>query len=396
MTFDESCGRRGLGKSAEGSAIVTRGKIGRNDQCWCGSGKKFKRCHLDRESQPLVNIWDASKVFRRAFSHKKCLAPDAWQNGCSGKIARAHTVPKSGSLQLIAQGGHVYSFVPNLENLQKHKGELLPQLLGINKASTFTGFCSAHDNNIFVPLEKQTFTGTREQCFLLAYRALAREIYTKMAASDTELADVRHTADKGEPLATQVAFQEFNRTYNFGLAVSMGDLHKYKLRFDTIMESRRFATVRGYVIEFDNAPPVMCSCAPYPLQDFNGTQLQTLTDLSRLPDMLSITSFYGGERGVVAFSWLAENDPVCRAFIDSLKAIPDELVTAALLRLFFTYAENIHMAPGWWKGLQEGTRNLLVKRMKLNADFSKLPPKAALADDGISFAPWTVTNRYEI
>jgi preprotein translocase subunit SecA len=22
-----------------------RDKIGRNDPCWCGSGKKFKKCH---------------------------------------------------------------------------------------------------------------------------------------------------------------------------------------------------------------------------------------------------------------------------------------------------------------------------------------------------------------
>jgi preprotein translocase subunit SecA len=21
------------------------GKVGRNDPCWCGSGKKFKKCH---------------------------------------------------------------------------------------------------------------------------------------------------------------------------------------------------------------------------------------------------------------------------------------------------------------------------------------------------------------
>ncbi len=23
-----------------------RGRIGRNDPCWCGSGKKYKKCHL--------------------------------------------------------------------------------------------------------------------------------------------------------------------------------------------------------------------------------------------------------------------------------------------------------------------------------------------------------------
>jgi preprotein translocase subunit SecA len=28
-----------------GSAVPAGGKIGRNDPCWCGSGKKYKRCH---------------------------------------------------------------------------------------------------------------------------------------------------------------------------------------------------------------------------------------------------------------------------------------------------------------------------------------------------------------
>ncbi len=23
--------------------------LGRNDVCWCGSGKKYKHCHLDRD-----------------------------------------------------------------------------------------------------------------------------------------------------------------------------------------------------------------------------------------------------------------------------------------------------------------------------------------------------------
>ena len=30
---------------SRGSAAVDTGKVGRNDPCWCGSGKKFKKCH---------------------------------------------------------------------------------------------------------------------------------------------------------------------------------------------------------------------------------------------------------------------------------------------------------------------------------------------------------------
>jgi preprotein translocase subunit SecA len=25
--------------------VAERDKIGRNDPCWCGSGKKYKKCH---------------------------------------------------------------------------------------------------------------------------------------------------------------------------------------------------------------------------------------------------------------------------------------------------------------------------------------------------------------
>ena len=28
----------------------TAAKIGRNDPCWCGSGKKYKRCHLGKDA----------------------------------------------------------------------------------------------------------------------------------------------------------------------------------------------------------------------------------------------------------------------------------------------------------------------------------------------------------
>ena len=27
--------------------------LGRNDDCWCGSGRKYKRCHLQEDEQKL-------------------------------------------------------------------------------------------------------------------------------------------------------------------------------------------------------------------------------------------------------------------------------------------------------------------------------------------------------
>ncbi len=30
---------------------VPRPKVGRNDLCWCGSGKKYKKCHLHEDEK---------------------------------------------------------------------------------------------------------------------------------------------------------------------------------------------------------------------------------------------------------------------------------------------------------------------------------------------------------
>ena len=98
---------------------------------------KYKRCHLNREAQAPLEPWEASEVFREAFSAKDCLAPKAWLNQCRGGIVQAHTVPKSVSLQRIAREGHVYSLDLSLDGIWKAPGRTVPKLRGINRASTF-------------------------------------------------------------------------------------------------------------------------------------------------------------------------------------------------------------------------------------------------------------------
>ena len=227
---------------------VSRLQIGRNDPCWCGSGRKYKHCHLDRENQTPIPFREHSKEIKRKFAAKTCLAPSAWLDKCSGKIVRAHTVPKSGSLQQIAQDGHVYSFVPSLEYVEKNHGPG-PTLWGINKASTFSGFCSHHDNTTFAPLEKQVFGGTSEQCFLLGYRALAVELYKKHAAS--QISSLQN-ADKGIPLEAQVEFQliPIKPLQNRAPKASIPGLKPLQVQHTTkCSKNREFDTIRAYVIE---------------------------------------------------------------------------------------------------------------------------------------------------
>ena len=51
---------------------------------------------------------------------------------------------------------------------------------GLREASTFNAFCDRHDGKAFEVLEKEEFSGSKEQIFLIAYRAICWELYQKI------------------------------------------------------------------------------------------------------------------------------------------------------------------------------------------------------------------------
>jgi hypothetical protein len=92
-------------------------KLGRNEPCWCGSGKKYKKCHLDRERQPSVRPWEVDSYIRERAKTGECLHVGAAAGTVCGKPAiGSHTVPRS-MLKRIARNGHVYRHSATLQDL---------------------------------------------------------------------------------------------------------------------------------------------------------------------------------------------------------------------------------------------------------------------------------------
>ena len=128
---------------------------------------------------------EAEKVTKGFTSQKYCSVPEGMKEHCSKKIIKAHTVSKSGCLAEISdETNHVLGLKPSLSSLNKNSGIVHLEKIGINRASTFGGFCSFHDKELFSPIEDNEFVYTEEQCFLLAYRAVAKEQYAKQSQSD--------------------------------------------------------------------------------------------------------------------------------------------------------------------------------------------------------------------
>ncbi len=127
-----------------------------------------------------VSKAEALKFSKSNSQRKACYAPASMHEDCDKRIVQAHTLSKSSNLKAIADSSnHVMGVVMNLPSLIKNNGRWVPEKIGINQASTFTGFCAVHDRILFSCLENEKFTGTDEQCFALMFRSLSKEIYAK-------------------------------------------------------------------------------------------------------------------------------------------------------------------------------------------------------------------------
>src|SRR5438128_1642184 len=112
---------------------------GRNDPCWCGSGLKFKRCHLNREKQKPENPFNIRKRFFELHKRKFCFCSRDAGN-CSNVYAASHSISKSGSLKLISEHSHVAALQGDfhfVEDAESYYDTLRIVELSINKASTF-------------------------------------------------------------------------------------------------------------------------------------------------------------------------------------------------------------------------------------------------------------------
>lgn len=363
----------------------------RNEPCWCGSGEKFKLCHLGRESQAPLTPAELIARQKAISRDRTCLHPKAGAD-CRGKPVRAHSVQRSGGLSRIALNGHVLTLKhhdPLLPSANSRNAELpVPQKVGIQSASTFTGFCNHHDSTTFAPLERQPFAGTKQQVFLLGYRALCSEVFAPRG-EQSYLALAREV-DRGLPLETQRRVQDEFSDYCAGVAAKRSWSAHDKAAHDQILLVQDFARVGGYIVRLDCAPTVMCTGVFLPEYDFTARQLQDLTSSTCL-DSISFSLIATHDGGAGVFSWIEPNLPAAR-LVETLNAMPEMDVPNALVRLAFEHLENTYFSPVWWQSL-EPERKWAVRR-RAQSGLVMSPRKAScLVDDGHHLVPWKVTER---
>jgi hypothetical protein len=365
-------------------------KLGRNDPCWCGSGKKFKKCHLNRERESPPQLSEVINQAKKFRNRKYCLHPEAGSSTCRGQIVQAHTVQKGRNLTRIARGGKVYQFVPELGALLRTGQQVGPSLIGINQASTIWGFCARHDNEVFRLIDYNDFEPCVEHAFLLGYRSLSRELYWKSARLDA-LAYMK-TLDRGKIQIEQKAHQEISGWAGDGLRQGLDDLRREKKRYDQVLLRRDYDSGRYYALILDQTPDILCSGFTQVEYDFAGTFLQDLSDPNLDPHCLACSIVASQHGGAVVFTWV-EDSLICSPFIKSLDAFTDERIGDAVTRFVFECFENLYVSPEWWDALSEQTAKALVDRMCPVKEMFSARSSRHLVEDEKRYVSWNALSR---
>ncbi len=327
--------------------------------CWCGSEKKYKWCHHRREEQPKVDVFAIEAQLRSLAKKGYCSHPAASSSVCT-KISQAHTVQRRGGLAAIARDGHVLTVKPSMKAMIEAEGAPGPRLVGVGRASVFPGFCSAHDTELFKPVEGKDVDLTATTAFLLGFRAIAYERYSK--SLELESVPFHRQVDCGRSYFHQCLIQQHLHAYAWGVRRGLRDAERWKADYDAALTSGHTAGLSFVMIRFNRTLPVV-GCGAFHVEfDLNGEPLQRLTrgDLAFDYVAWNLTVFEG--RTVAVFSSICPPGGPAARFMKSVKAMAEDRMADAMIRIAFEQSDNLFLKPDWWEGLSDGDRSALQGR----------------------------------
>ena len=283
-------------------------------------------------------------LIRPFFKRKQCLHPLASRDVC-GKVIAAHTIQRQGALASIVDGtGHCLTFY---RAMGQDVSE--PQRRGWREASTFAGFCEHHDSKAFAPLEGKPFVGSREQCFLMAYRAECHELYQKQASSRS-LARLRQIVDRGLSPADQIAVQEIQRALRDGVLKGLNNSKRYKRIMDSQFLERRFDAYEKLFVQFDGPLAFAAAGAPTPNRSLSGEELCALHDPEAVIPRLYVGMARAAHGDAVVFVW-REGEPAPERYTRDLRNLPPRDLPGVIAQFVFAYIENAYFSADWWATL---------------------------------------------
>jgi len=324
---------------------------------------------------------------KKVFSFKTCSAP--LQNECSKTIVNSHTVSRT-SLLNIAVEGHVYYFnidiIKELKNIKKdgigmeersafsplnsdinviRKNYWEPEKIGINKSSTFNGFCEKHDREIFEDLENKPFIDCDKQYFLLFYRAICRKLYDLRAA-------INMNKVKKETFGESFSLSQSD----FGHGIDLKEIEKIKKEMDGNIKNEHYRDIYWFSIKTENPPVLMVNEIFAPKYDCNSEKTENMKIIEMQNpylalDWVGVSSFSYKSENRISFIWYGNSNGTAKDVIFSLFDIKTSTISfKKVFSAIISSCENIYISIPWWDNLKDAVKQNISKKYTAGVGFN--------------------------
>lgn len=343
----------------------------------------FKDLHDPSKAAELL------KEFKQSFKTKVCLSPYP-NSDCNGKIISAHTLSVSSMLRPISRNSHVYSLKVNLPPKQGEKPALI-ELCGINDTSVFNGFCQKHDKELFAPIEDKPFICSKEQLFLHAYRAVAKESYLKR--KQAESLPTPEEIQKIHGLGEELVYSRNAILYQIGSLRGAIDIENLKSRMDSYLLNEDYGRLVTEVIEFECQPPISTSFPYSPDIDFDGNPLQSFEDHTQDLSQIIITILPSNNGGFLLLSYEDTANSAPSNLCKSLLQQGD--ISSSIAWLVALQTENFAISPSWYESLPLDQRDNFEKAFYSNVDLSELSINN-LQNLNLQISDWKMKHHFKL
>jgi hypothetical protein len=270
-----------------------------------------------------------------------CLFP-----GCTEKAIKSHSQQKERQLRSIAVDGYVYTLKPTFEkNLRKTIFDPLEvSRIGITKASTYQGFCSKHDNELFRPIETEEIDPQNvEHTYLLFFRALTYEYCMKRKV-------VCFWNKRRELLSNESIYIEPNiLELGFHYWISV----RWPILRDRILLNHQkpdHNSIRSIFSKIESNINVSC-CGCYDTRGEALSELQNVKDLSSMSPLYTFNIIPRTDKSYVIITCFAEHSLEVNKHIGPLEH--DIQLQNMINKLAFCDCEDTCISPILWDRLSD-------------------------------------------
>lgn len=310
-----------------------------------------------------------NKIKKDSFL-KECFHED---ENCSNKIIKAHSIQNNRILNKISENGEVLMIGGGLDSSSIFKTSM--QRIGRKRATTFTGFCGTHDNNLFMPIEENGYEkGNKEQEYLFAYRALAKEYHTKLTVGDM-YRKMQQYLKAGEYHKLSDLFDEQSppslehiqymatmfQSYLIGSQDAEARLTLFKQRMNDYLDNCNFEEVITEVIEFDEEYHIAVSSITFIERDLNDEIINEMENFDVPLAPLFITVFPQDGKTYVLLSYFERNKRKYKFIKEQILTKSIQMQKIIISNLIIAYLENWAISPIKWNSLSRKMKARIYK-----------------------------------